>query len=584
MLNRTRFCSAMIALSLVAPLCWAQTYTIATVVGGGSTVPSQQPVPAAQARLVTPIGVAVNTAGNLFIADTTQLTELTGSNLVALTGTGDSPWGVAVDSSGNIYIAESGLNIIRRISPGGGISTFAGNGTAGYSGDGGPATSAELQNPFAVAVDAAGNVYIADSANSVVRKVSNGVITTFAGGGAGVLTGSAPATSVFLTETDGLAFDSKGNLYITSRDGFYVYKVTPDGTISIFAGNGNLSNSGDGGLAINAGIYDTTGVAVDAAGNVVIASESGCVIREVAPSGIINTIAGNGTCGYSGDGGPATSAQIGDPWGLAASGTQIYVADRFNHVVRLLTTGANMGGPPTINTGGVVPIFSSSTSIESGSWISIFGTNFASTNTVWNGNFPTSLGNVTVTIDGIPAYIWFVGTSQINVQVPTDANMGPVNVVVTNASGSATATATLSTVAPTFSLFDATHPAGVLLTPNGSGAYGGGAYDLLGPTGAFSFSTRPANKGETVELFGTGFGPTNPVVTPGQIFSGAALGTYPVTVTIGGIAQTVNAYEVGAGLYQVNVTIPSNVASGDVALQASVDGAQTPATVRISVQ
>src|SRR5262249_54076943 len=130
----------------------AQTYTIATVAGGGTTVPSTTPIPAAQARFVSPFGVAVNSAGNLLIADTAQLTQLSGGDISALTGPSDSPWGVAVDGSGNIYVAEAGVNMIRKIDSTGKISAFAGNGSAGYTGDGGPATSAELSNPYAVAV------------------------------------------------------------------------------------------------------------------------------------------------------------------------------------------------------------------------------------------------------------------------------------------------------------------------------------------------------------------------------------------------------------------------------------------------
>jgi len=590
--NSTRLFGPIAAICLLAPFCCAQTYTIYTVAGGGTTVPSQQPIPAAQARLVAPLGVAVNADGNLFIADTAQLTKLSGANLAALTGPSDSPWGVAVDGSGNIYIADAGVNMVHKIDPGGNISNFAGNGTAGYAGDGGPATSAQLQNPYAVAVDPGGNVYIADSANHRVRKVSNGVITTFAGGGSGVLNGSAPATSVFLTETDALAFDPAGNLYIASRSGFYVYKVTPAGIISIFAGNGNLSNSGDGGLATSAGIYDTTGVAVDAKGDVVISSESGCVIREVTPDGIIHTIAGNGKCGYSGDGGPATSAEIGDPWGLAASGTQIYVADRSNHVVRLLTTGANIGGPPTISAGGAVTLNGTANVIQPGAWFSIYGTNLiaGSVPQVWSGNYPTTLGGTSVTINNKPAYLWYAAPTQINLQAPDDSTRGVVNVKVTTPNGTAASTVTLADQSPAWSLLgDNKHVAGIIVRPDGSGAYGSGSgsYDIIGPTGtSLGYKTVAAKAGDTIILFGNGFGPTSPPIPAGQAYSGS-----PATA-VDGVAVTINSHPVtsfftGAefpGLFQFNITLPSGLATGDQPLSAMVNGVSTPVGVVIALQ
>jgi uncharacterized protein (TIGR03437 family) len=261
----------------------------------------------------------------------------------------------------------------------------------------------------------------------------------------------------------------------------------------------------------------------------------------------------------------------------ADTGDHIYTSS-----VQLTAAAASNG--PTISANGVVPVYSTSTSVEPGSWFSIFGSNFAAGTTQWNGDFPIGLGGVSVTVNDKPAYIWFVGPTQINAQAPDDASTGTVNVVVTNAGGSATAQATLSAAGPTFSLLDASHPAGIMLTPDGSGASGGGTYDVLGPTGAFSFSTRPAKKGEIVELYGTGFGPTDPPVPAGHAFSGAAPTTTPITVTIGGISQTVTGYIVGAGLYQLNVTIPANASSGDLPLQAAAAGLQTPDGVRITVQ
>jgi uncharacterized protein (TIGR03437 family) len=590
--SRTSSFRPIAAICLLAPFCCAQTYTIATVVGGGTTVPTQQPIPAAQAKLVQPTGVAVNAAGNLFTADTAQLTKLSGGSVVALTTTADAPWGVAVDGSGNIYIADAGVNQVHKIDPGGNISNFAGNGTAGSSGDGGPATSAELQNPVAVAVDAAGNVYIADSANHRVRKVSNGVITTFAGGGSNALNGSAPATSVFITETDGVAFDSAGNLYITSRGGLYVYKVTPAQIISIFAGNGDLSNDGDGGLAINAGVFSTTGVDVDARGDVVFASDGGCVIRSVTPDGIIHTIAGNGKCGYSGDGGPATSAELNAPWGLAASGTQIYVADRGNHVVRLLTTGAVIGGPPTVPSGGVVTLNSTANAIQPGAWFSIYGTNLISGSVpqVWSGNYPTTLGDTSVTVDNKPAYLWYAGPTQLNVQAPDDSTRGTVNVTVKTPNGTAASTVTLADQSPAWNLLgDGKHVAGIILRPDGSGAYGSGSgsYDIIGPTGtSLGYKTVAAKAGDTIVLFGNGFGPTSPPIPAGQAYSG------PAATAVDNIAVTINSHPVSSsftgvampGLFQFNVTLPSGLGTGDQPLSAMVNGVLTPVGVVIALQ
>ncbi len=239
---------------------------------------------------------------------------------------------------------------------------------------------------------------------------------------------------------------------------------------------------------------------------------------------------------------------------------------------------------PVINSGGVVPLYSSSPVIQPGSWISIYGANLANGTTVWNGNFPVSLGGVSVTINNKPGYLWLVSPGQINLQAPTDVATGPVSVVVTSPNGTATSTVTLAPAGPSFSLFSARYPAGLILTPNGTGAYGGGTYDLLGPSGAFSFKTRPVKPGETIELFGVGFGPTNPPVPAGQSFSGAAPTVTPVSITIGGVSANVQFSGItGAGLYQFNVVVP-NIGSGDQLLQAYTNGVVTQSGLSITVQ
>jgi uncharacterized protein (TIGR03437 family) len=229
---------------------------------------------------------------------------------------------------------------------------------------------------------------------------------------------------------------------------------------------------------------------------------------------------------------------------------------------------------PAIAPGGIVP-----GTIESGEWATIYGTNLAGGTASWTGNFPDSLGGTSVTIGGKAAYLSFVSPGQIDLQVPNVAGSGAVPVVVTTAMGSATANATLSSFSPSFFLLDSKHVAGIILRANG-------AYDVIGPTGSsLGYPTVAAKAGDIVELFGTGFGPTNPAVAPGVPFSAAAPTISPVTVRIGN-ANVTPAFAglSGAGLYQINLTVPSGLGTGDVSLQATVGGVQTPLGVVISLQ
>jgi uncharacterized protein (TIGR03437 family) len=240
--------------------------------------------------------------------------------------------------------------------------------------------------------------------------------------------------------------------------------------------------------------------------------------------------------------------------------------------------------PTAITSGGVVPLYSSTPIIQPGSWVSIYGSNLAPEMATWNADFPTSLAGVSVTIDNKSAYLWYVSPTQINLQAPDDTATGSVNVVVTTPGGTATSTVTLSQFGPSFSLFNGKYAAGVIPTPNGGGAYGNGTYDLLGPSGAFSFSSRPVRTGEILELYGTGFGPTNPSVPAGQLFSGAAPTVNTVAITIGGVSANVMfAGITEAGLYQFNVVVPT-VSAGDQLLQATVGGVQTQGNIYVTVQ
>jgi len=238
---------------------------------------------------------------------------------------------------------------------------------------------------------------------------------------------------------------------------------------------------------------------------------------------------------------------------------------------------------PLIPTGGVVPVYSSSTTVQPGEWISIYGTNLSAATNTWNGDFPTSLGGVGVTIDGKPAYLWIVSPTQINLQVPDDANTGLVPVTVTTPGGSFTSSVTLAKYAPSFTLLNGKYPAAIVGTPGAPGTTGGG-YDIIGPVGVLPYPSRPVKPGETVVLYGVGFGPTTPSVLAGQLFSGAANCTTLPQVNIGGVNATVSfAGIVEAGLYQINVIVP-NVGTGDQPLKATIGGVATQSNVFLTLQ
>ena len=328
---------------------------IATLAGGGSVIFGDNG-PAKDAALFSPFGVAADASGNVYIADTSDnairkvsdgvITTFAGSGIYGYSGDNgaaigaalNQPYDVAADASGNVYIADTLNNVIRKVSNGV-ITTFAGNGCCypGETGDNLAATSVALRSPTGVAVDSAGNVYIADLGNNVVRKVSNGAITTIAGNGTRGYSGDGgPATSAAFIMPSAVAVDASGSVYILDN-GAHVIREVSNGWIATIAGNGTNGFSGDGGPATSAGLFAPAGVAVDRAGNVYI-SENGPinVIRKVS-NGIITTIAGNETSGYSGDNGPATSAELSCPYGVAVDAEgSVYFADACNQVIRVL--------------------------------------------------------------------------------------------------------------------------------------------------------------------------------------------------------------------------------------------------------
>ena len=255
--------------------------------------------------------------------------------------------GVALDGSGNIYITDYGNNVVRKVTAATGIiSTVAGNGIGGYSGDGAAATSARLNGPEVLAVDASGNLFINDANNSCIRKVTiaTGIITTIAGtGGAGYNGDGIAATAAQLNYPQGVGIDASGNIYIADQSNYRIRKVNAaTGLISTIAGTGAGGYSGDGGAATAATLNQPAAVDVDVSGNVYIADYGNNVIRKVTvATGIITTVAGT-SGGYSGDGGAATSAQLNQPYGINVYGSgDMLIADYANNVIRrvLASTG-----------------------------------------------------------------------------------------------------------------------------------------------------------------------------------------------------------------------------------------------------
>jgi sugar lactone lactonase YvrE len=277
--------------------------TMKTVVGdGGSQLGDGGP--ATEAGLCGPTDVALDTQGNMYISDT-----------------GD-------------YCIGPGGDTVRKVDPDGTITTVAGTGEPGFSGDGGPATKARLDFPNAVAVDREGNLYISDGLNYRIRKVDkSGIITTIAGTGEEGYSGDGgSATSAKLTEPDQMTFDDRGNLYFV--DYTSVRKIDPSGTTTAVAGTGELGYSGDGGPAIEAK-FEANALALDGKGNMYIADTENNRIRKVDRDGIIHTVAGTGKEGYSGDGGPATEAALALPTGIAVDREgNVFIACHHNSRVR----------------------------------------------------------------------------------------------------------------------------------------------------------------------------------------------------------------------------------------------------------
>lgn len=352
----------LIALLLFPAFLKAQIIT--TVAGMGSDLfPDGDGGPAYWAYLGYPMDLVFDDSDNYYIIDALghavrkvsaatgiintiagdSLQGYAGDNGPALLAKFEEPTGITIDSAHNIYICDAGNNRVRKVSAATGIvTTIAGTGVAGLSGNGGPADSAMLNWPTSVKFDRYWNLYITERGNNDVRKVTPaGIITTVAGNGsAGYIGDGFPAISAQLNGPYGLAFDAAGNFYIADAFNNAIRKVSTSGIITTIAGNGTSGFSGDSGLATSALLYTPDEIAFDTSGNLYFSDADNNRVRKITPAGIITTIAGTSYSGSSGDGGLATNAELHTPYGLAFDHRgDLYIADNINLRVRKIGIG-----------------------------------------------------------------------------------------------------------------------------------------------------------------------------------------------------------------------------------------------------
>jgi trimeric autotransporter adhesin len=575
----------------------ASSGTINTVAGNGVLRFAGDGAPAQDAQMSGPSAVAVSAVSGVSISDTNNqrirqinsagiISTVAGNGTPGFAGDGGAaasaqiafPEALATDASGNLYFADTGNQRVRKIANGT-ISTIAGNGATGYSGDGGAAISATLNSPSGLAFDSAGNLYIADYGNNVIRKVSNGVISTVAGSGLQAYAGDGGlATSAGLNGPLGLALDASGNLYIADSGNHVVRIVTPGGVIGTFAGNGNLGDSGDGGLAVNAQLASPYGVAVDASGAVYISDSGASRIRMVIPGGLIITIAGTGSAGYSGDGGPGAIAQLSAVEGIALDGQgDLYIADQGNNVIRMLqlvsrvpSAGAVVGSATNLM-GPVAP----------GEWVTIYGSGLGPSTLTTSqpdafGNTPLQLAGTVVYFNGVPAPIFYTWSQQVGVVVPYEVTPGSA-VLAVQFGNQVSLELTVPVAASAPGLF----------TANGSGT--GQALALNQGSQTWNTSASPVPQGTVITLYATGSGQGSPPVPDGTP-NGAGFDypVLPVTATIGGVAAGVG-YVGGdtglpPGMIRVDLSVPSGVTGSAVPVAIKIGSASSQPGVTIAVK
>ena len=537
----------------LSPVLSGRDWRIATIAGTGDAGYrtggySGDGGSAVAARLNFPTALAVDGSGNLYVADTWNhrirrvdatgtITTIAGTGAQGYSGDGgpaasallDTPAGVALDVRGNRYIADSFNHRIRRVDAAGNITTIAGTGAQGFSGDGGPAVSAQLNSPAHVALDGQGNLYIADGFNNRVRRVdTTGTITTIAGTGAQGFSGDhGPAVRARLNLPVSVALDGSGNLYIADRENHRIRRVDASGVITTIAGVGLGRFNGRDGPSVTAVLHRPAGVALDGSGNLYIADSGNHHVRRVNTTGTITTIAGTTNAesrfgnrpiegGYNGDSGPALEVRLDHPIGLALDGSgNLYVADSLNNRIRVV---ARPPQTPRRLTATVVSPFR--------------------VDLAWRDNSDNETGfRVQSRVVGLSNWVE-IGTAAADATSYTDVGLAPttryayriqalVHSLASGFSNEARAT-TLEALPPTLTRFSPVRgPAGTRVTLTGT-HFLGATHVLFNGVRAPEFEIVSGTSIEAVVPPGASSGRIS-VVTPG----GTAVSSDPFTVTTG---------------------------------------------------